>query len=79
MTTKSEVQFRYGVANKSFEQQANEQGYTLGNRADYLQYLGNALAILRMNEILTQSQYNSAIKKLHAQLVAEVRPQAGIV
>lgn len=76
LTITDELVFQYGPGCKSFEQQANEQGYTLAKHADRIQQLGNALTLLYLEKLLNSAQYNSAVKRLHKQLVGLLLPMS---
>lgn len=75
MTITDELSFQYGPGCKTFEQQANEQGYTLARHGDFLQKLGDALGLLHSNQVLSNAQYKAAVKRLNRQVVSFIRPR----
>ena len=62
------IGFHHGALCKSYEEQANEQGFTLGDKADFLNDLGFKLVYIWIHGLLTDSQYDAALKKLQKQL-----------
>ena len=72
----AQIGFHHGALCEPYEQQANEQGYTLGEHADYLQDLGFKTCYLYIHGLLTDSQYDAALKKLQKMLVQSVSPMA---
>lgn len=68
------VEFNYGALCDPYEEQANAQGFTLGDKAKLLQDLGHHIAMLWMYGLLTDSQYDEALKKLQKRLVKALKP-----
>ena len=69
------IGFHYGFLADKFEKQANSQGFTLGKEAKRLQKLGDALVLCWMNNLITDAQYNAALKKLQMQIIKELKPK----
>jgi hypothetical protein len=68
------IGFHHGALCDPYEEQANEQGYTLGDKAEYLQDLGFKIVYIWIHGLLTDSQYDAALRKLQKQLVKAARP-----
>lgn len=68
------VEFHYGVFADPYEQQANAQGFTLGNDRERLEKLGFSLVYAHIHDCLTDSQYDMALKKLQKQIVKALKP-----
>lgn len=66
--------FGYGAITNPLEQQANEQGYTLGKKAERFEDCKKAIITLMFGEVLTDSQIDKAIQKLNKQVVKELKP-----
>ena len=66
---RKEIGFRYGIHFVSLEQQANEQGYTLGNKQGTLEMLRKAINDCLFSGIATNSQVNMMFKKLQKKVV----------
>lgn len=70
-----EIGFRHGVMADSYEKQANEQGYTLGEKeAALFDRIGAAYNLLRIQGCLTDSQADSVCQKIQKKLVANLKP-----
>ena len=68
------VGFHYGILAEKFEKQANSQGFTLGKEAKRLQELGDALVLCWIGNLITDAQYNGALKKLQMQIIKGLKP-----
>lgn len=68
------IVFCHGALCDPYEEQANEQGYTLGDKAEYLQDLGFKTVYIWIHGLLTDRQYDDALRKLQKQLVKAARP-----
>ena len=71
-----EIIFHHGALCDPYEQQANEQGYTLGDKRELLENLGFSIVMCHIHGLLTESQYDSALKKLQKQLIKALIPLA---
>lgn len=72
------VGFHHGALCDPYEQQANEQGYTLGKEADLFGDIGYAYNMLYIHGYLTDSQADSVCKKIQKNLIRSLKklPQA---
>lgn len=68
------VGFYHGALSDPYEKQANAQGFTLGDKAKLLQDLGHHTVMIWIHGLLTDSQYDAALKKLQKQLVEALKP-----
>lgn len=68
------VIFGYGALSQTLEEQANNQGYTLGKKADKLEKLRQARLHLMFGGILTDSQLEQTAQKLQSQVVKALKP-----
>lgn len=64
-----EVGFRHGAMCDSYEKQANEQGFTLGEKAELFEEIGFSYNLLRIHGYLTDSQADMICKKIQKNLV----------
>ena len=71
---KKEIVFYHGALVDSYEKQANEQGYTLGDKAEIFDEVGKAYNMLRIHGYLTDSQAGSVVNKIQKKLVANIKP-----
>ena len=68
------VGFDYGALSDKLEKQANDQGYTLGDKQEVLEKLAFGLAINHIHGTLTDSTYRRALEKLHKMTMAALKP-----
>lgn len=73
---KKEIGFWHGAFADSYEKQANEQGYTLGNNAKHFDEIAHAYNMLRLHDYLTESQAESIRNKIQKKLVNNIKPLA---
>lgn len=64
-----EVGFRHGAMCDSYEKQANEQGFTLGGKAELFEKIGFSYNLLRIHGYLTDSQADMICKKIQKNIV----------
>jgi len=69
-----QIGFGYGALCDSLEKQANEQGYTLGAKAEHFEKIKEAILKLTFAKVLTDSQIDMAYQKLHKQVVKALKP-----
>lgn len=68
-----EIGFQHGALCDSYEKQANEQGFTLGEKAELFDKIGYAYNLLRIHGILSDSESDKACKRLQKKLVNSVK------
>lgn len=68
-----EIGFRYGVLCDSLEKQANEQGFTLGKKADKFESHRNEIHSLLFGGIITDSMSSKCFEKLQKQVVKSLK------
>ena len=69
-----EVGFRHGALSDSYEKQANEQGFTLGDKAELFDEIAFSYNLLRIHGYLTDSQADMVCNKIQKQLVKNLKP-----
>lgn len=69
-----EVMFSYGALSDPLEQQANAQGFTLGDNAELLQKLNNAMILCWIHGLCTNSQQEAMLNKLHKKIMKVLKP-----
>lgn len=74
-TEKVTITMGYGALSPSLEEQANEQGYTLGDKAEFLEKLCKARTMLGFH-VLTDSQDKAITQKIHKLVMRELKPKA---
>lgn len=68
------IGFRHGFLSPSYEEQANEQGYTLGDQAEKYQKLGKYVLELSIFGIITDGETDKALQRLQKKFVKELKP-----
>ena len=69
-----EVIFHYGALSDPLEQQANAQGFTLGDNEELLQELNNAVITCWIYALCTDSQHNAMVNKLQKGVMKALKP-----
>lgn len=70
----AEIGFYHSAFADSYEKQANEQGYTLGEKAEEFDKIAFAYNMLRIHGYFTDKQEESICRKIQKQLVASLKP-----
>lgn len=68
------IQFHHAGWNESYEEQANKQGMTLGNKAMYFEKARHAYNFLEMNGFLTKSQAEDLRNNIERSLINHLQP-----
>lgn len=71
---KTTFQFCYGALSDPIEKQANEQGYTLGDKATVMNRLADNLAMLYVHGIINDGEHTKAMKRLHKKITSCLKP-----
>lgn len=69
-----EVIFHYGAASEPLERQANDQGFTLGDKAKLLEDLNRCMLMCWIHGLCTDSQNNAMMGKLQKKVVKALKP-----
>lgn len=70
---KQTVSFGYGALVPTLEEQANKQGFTLGDKAEFVEELRKARTML-MFHVLTDSQTRAITQKIHKLVMKNLKP-----
>ena len=65
----SEIILVHGCLSPKYEEQANKQGYTLGEKAKEVEKMRDAINILFMHDVLTDSQRWNAFRRLQSKII----------
>lgn len=69
------VCFHHGALCDTYEQQANEQGYTFGDEAEWVQNVGFGLVCAHIHGVITDGEYNKILKRFQKKiLVKRLKP-----
>ena len=69
-----EVIFHYGAASEPLERQANEQGFTLGDKRKLLEDLNRCMLMCWIHGLCTDSQHTAMMNKLHKKIMKALKP-----
>ena len=64
-----DVTFVHGAMIATYEEQANNQGFTLGSKAELAEELRHAILILMFNGVLTDAQRWAAFQRLQKKVL----------
>lgn len=70
----AEIGFYHGAFVDSYEKQANDQGYTLGDKAEMFDKIAFSYNMLRIHGFLTDKQEESICQKIQKRLVKNLKP-----
>lgn len=68
------IGFSHGALSDSYEKQANERGYTLGEKVEMFDKIAFSYNMLRIHGYLTDKQADSVCKKIQKRLVSNLKP-----
>lgn len=69
-----EIGFSYGIMCADIETQANEQGYTLGDKAEMFEKLRYSVNMVCINRLVSDSQADNIYKKMHKKVLNALKP-----
>lgn len=70
---KMEIGFYHGALSDDYEKQANEQGFTLGDKAEFFESVKRSFLMLKLHGYLTDSQADSVCKKIQKNLARNIK------
>jgi hypothetical protein len=73
----SSIGFYHGAFADSYEKQANEQGYTLGDKAEMFDKIAFSYNMLRIHGLLTDSESNKVRQRIQKNLASSVKRLKG--
>lgn len=65
------VEFHHGALSDSYEQQANEQGFTFGDMADWIEEVGKGLTCLWIHGCLTDKEYEKVLQRFQKKILVK--------
>ena len=68
-----QVKFNYGLLSDEMEKQANEQGFTFGEKIEFAESLKKSFNMASIH-LLTEKQSESALKKMHSKMIKMLKP-----
>lgn len=70
------VEFHHGALCDSYEKQANDQGFTFGDDAEWVQQVGFGLVCAYIHGCITDSEYDKILHRFQTKiLLKNIEPQ----
>ena len=70
-----EIGFHHGALADPYEKQANDQGYTFGDNADWVQKVGFGLVAAYIHGCITDAEYDKILRRFQTKiLVKNIKP-----
>lgn len=73
-----EIKFGHGALCDRYEQQANRQGFTLGDKEELFDKVKYSYNFLWVHGYLTDSQADTICKKIQKQIIKNLKPLKSI-
>lgn len=67
---KKAVGFHHGALCDDYETQANEQGYTFGDKGAFIQKVGFGLVAAHIHGVITDKEYDRILERFQKKLIA---------
>ena len=69
------VGFHFGALCDSYEEQANAQGFTFGDKANWIENIGFGIVCAHIHGCITDSEYDKILRRFQAKiLVKNLKP-----
>ena len=63
------VGFHHGTLADSYEEQANKQGFTFGDKAEWIQKVGFGLVCAHIHGCITDSEYDKILRRFQTKIL----------
>lgn len=63
------VEFHHGALSDSYEEQANKQGFTFGDKAEWVQNVGDGLVCAHIHECITDGEYHKILGRFQKKIL----------
>ena len=67
------IEFTHAILSESYEEQANKQGFTFGDNADYVQDMGGSLIDLYHQKCISDKEFDRILQKFQKKILANKR------
>lgn len=69
------IEFHHGALSDSYEKQANDQGFTLGKDAKWVQEVGFGLVCAHIHGCITDGEYDKILRRFQQKiLIKKLKP-----
>lgn len=66
------IGFHHGALSDTYEEQANAQGYTFGEYADFVQKVGFGLVSAYIHGCITDAEYDKILRRFQTKVLAKM-------
>jgi hypothetical protein len=66
-----DIEFRHGALADTYEKQANKQGFTLGDRAEWIQRVGFGLVCAHIHGCITDAEYDKILQRFQKKILVK--------
>lgn len=63
------VEFRHGTLSDTYEEQANKQGLTFGDKAEWVQEIGYGLVCAYIHGCITDTEYDKILQRFQKKIL----------
>jgi hypothetical protein len=63
------VEFHHGALSDTYEKQANDQGYTFGDDAEWVQNVGFGLVCAHIHGCITDNEYDRILQRFQKKIL----------
>lgn len=63
------IEFHHGALADTYEEQANKQGFTFGDNADFVQKVGFGLLAAHIHGCITDSEYDRILRRFQIKIL----------
>lgn len=67
-----EIEFHHGALCDAYEKQANDQGYTFGNNAEFVQKVGFGIVAAYIHGCISDSEYNKILQRFQKKILVKM-------
>ena len=65
------IEFHHGALSDSYEEQANAQGFTFGDKAEFVEKVGFGLVVAHIHGCITDSEYNKILQRFQQKILVK--------
>ena len=65
----STIKFSHGILSDSYEKQANDQGFTFGTDAMWVQQVGDGILVAYVHGCLTDGEFDKILNRFHRKIL----------
>lgn len=66
------IGFHHGALSDTYEEQANAQGYTFGEKAEFVQKVGFGLVAAYVHGCITNAEYDKILRRFQTKVLAKM-------